>query len=102
MLFAFRYDHAQLLGSLFARFEHYVTVFAQGKDFYYAGSDGPKVYTSDAIASRGIVRCAMTIDKVARPDGKPFRASEKPVPLLQYIITTLVRLRSIHCFRGCI
>jgi hypothetical protein len=72
------------------RFEHYITAFGHGTTFFYAGQDGKSAYATDAIASRGIVRCACVADKILGPDGTPLRASQKPVTLLQYIITTLV------------
>lgn len=62
-----------------------------GRDVYYAGDEALTAYKEDPIACRGMVRCAPVATKMLGPDLQPLRASEKPVTLLQYLITTLVR-----------
>lgn len=62
-----------------------------GRDVYYAGEEAKIAYRADKIASRGILRCAPVANKLNGPDGRPIRMSEKPVTLVEYLITTLVR-----------
>lgn len=70
------------------RFETAMMAHGPGK-FYYADGQDPR---GDTIASRGIFRCAPVANKVPQDNlGSPLRLSEKPVTMMMYFITTLVR-----------
>jgi hypothetical protein len=71
-----------------------------GRKFFYAGEAGADNYKQDKIAMRGIVSCAPVTEKAIDSLGNVLRFSEKPVPLLQYFITTLVCscfFHRMHC-----
>ena len=57
---------------------------------FYCGCEQPK---EDHIAREGMFKCAPVGSKLINPaTQQPLRHSEKPVVMLMYLITTLVRL----------
>jgi hypothetical protein len=80
--------------------------YGAGKNFYYAGVEGAEAYKTDPIATRGALWCAPEPDKIPEPVAKkrpgrpdPARLSQKPVAVLEYFITALVRARA---YAGCV
>jgi hypothetical protein len=71
-------------------------VYGKGEKFYYAGDEGSDAYKTDTIATRGFVKCAPETAKVAAALGQsgPLRLSQKPVTLLEYFVTSLVRVHA--------
>jgi hypothetical protein len=79
-----------------------MVIYGAGTAFYYAGEEGATGYKSDHIALRGMVQCAPVATKLVNDAGAVLRASQKPVSLLQYIVTTMVRASTPRLLRACV